>query len=37
MSAVRTAIVGLGTISFEHLAKLRQRRDVEVVGLCDLH
>ncbi len=37
MSAVRTAIVGLGTISFEHLAKLRDRRDVEVVGLCDLH
>lgn len=37
MSVVRTAIVGLGTISFEHLAKLRDRPDVEVVGLCDLH
>lgn len=37
MRTVRTAIVGLGTISFEHLAKLRQRRGVEVVGLCDLH
>jgi predicted dehydrogenase len=37
MSTVRTAIVGLGTISFEHLAKLQHRRDVEVVGLCDLH
>jgi predicted dehydrogenase len=37
MSAVRTAVVGLGTISFEHLAKLRHRRDIEVVGLCDLH
>lgn len=37
MSTVRTAIVGLGTISFEHLAKLRHRRDVEVVGLCDVH
>jgi predicted dehydrogenase len=37
MSTVRTAIVGLGTISFEHLAKLQHRRDVQVVGLCDLH
>ncbi|MCW3056394.1 MAG: oxidoreductase domain protein [Solirubrobacterales bacterium] len=37
MGAVRTAVVGLGTISFEHLAKLRDRDDVEVVGLCDLH
>jgi predicted dehydrogenase len=37
VKTVRTAIVGLGTISFEHLAKLRDRRDVEVVGLCDLH
>jgi predicted dehydrogenase len=37
MSTIRTAIVGLGTISFEHLAKLQHRRDVEVVGLCDLH
>jgi predicted dehydrogenase len=37
MSIVRTAIVGLGTISFEHLAKLQHRRGVEVVGLCDLH
>jgi predicted dehydrogenase len=34
---VRSAIVGLGTISFEHLAKLRRRPGVEVVGLCDLH
>jgi len=34
---IRTAVVGLGTISFEHLARLRERREVEVVGVCDLH
>jgi predicted dehydrogenase len=37
MSKVRTAIVGLGTISFEHLAKLRTRPEVQVVGVCDLY
>jgi predicted dehydrogenase len=32
----RTAVVGLGAIAFEHLKKLRERRDVEVAGVCDL-
>jgi predicted dehydrogenase len=37
MSPVRAAVVGLGTISFEHLAKLRRRADTVIVGICDLH
>jgi predicted dehydrogenase len=32
----RVAIVGLGAISFEHLAKLRGIPDARVVGVCDL-
>jgi predicted dehydrogenase len=30
------SLVGLGAVAFEHLAKLRARNDVEIVGVCDL-
>jgi predicted dehydrogenase len=33
---IRSTIVGLGGISFEHLEKLGRLPDVEVVGVCDL-
>ncbi len=36
MTRVRVAVVGLGAIAFEHLAKLNQRTDADVVGVCDL-
>jgi predicted dehydrogenase len=36
MTRVRVAVVGLGAIAFEHLAKLAQRADAEVVGVCDV-
>jgi predicted dehydrogenase len=36
VTKVRAAIVGLGAISFEHLAKLRRLPIAEVVGICDL-
>lgn len=36
MSRTRVAVIGLGTIAFEHLARLTARDDVEVVGVCDL-
>jgi predicted dehydrogenase len=36
MRPTRTAIVGLGGIAAEHLAKLRRLQGVEVVGICDL-
>lgn len=36
MSRVRVAVVGLGAIAFEHLAKLTARADVDVVGVCDV-
>jgi predicted dehydrogenase len=32
----RVALVGLGAISFEHMAKLRAIPDARVVGVCDL-
>lgn len=33
---LRVAIVGLGSVSIEHLAKLRRLATVEVVAICDL-
>jgi predicted dehydrogenase len=33
---IRSTIVGLGGISFEHLEKLGRLPDVEVAGVCDL-
>jgi predicted dehydrogenase len=33
---VRTAVVGLGSVSFEHLGRLSGMPGVEVVGVCDL-
>jgi predicted dehydrogenase len=36
MTTARTAIVGLGTVSFEHIAKLQAMPGVQIVGLCDL-
>jgi predicted dehydrogenase len=35
VATTRTAIVGLGAVSGEHLAKLHWLDDVEVVGVCD--
>ena len=35
MNLTRTVLVGLGWISFHHLAKLQSLPDVEIVGLCD--
>jgi predicted dehydrogenase len=36
MSAIRVAVIGLGAIAFEHLAKLRSQPGVQVAGVCDL-
>jgi predicted dehydrogenase len=36
MRRARVAVIGLGAVAFEHLAKLRARSDVELVGVCDL-
>jgi predicted dehydrogenase len=36
VTRVRAAIVGLGGISFEHLAKLQRLPIAEIVGICDL-
>jgi predicted dehydrogenase len=36
MKRARVSVIGLGAIAFEHLAKLRARDDVEIVGVCDL-
>jgi predicted dehydrogenase len=36
MREVRVAVVGLGAIGFEHLARLRARPWVHVAGVCDL-
>ena len=33
---LRAAIVGLGTISFEHIEKLREVDDARIAGICDL-
>lgn len=35
MSATRVAVIGLGASAFEHLARLKDRTDVEVAGICD--
>jgi predicted dehydrogenase len=36
MTKLKTAIVGCGTVSREHLAALSQLRSVDVVAVCDL-
>jgi predicted dehydrogenase len=36
VTRVRVAVVGLGAIAFEHLAKLARRPDADVVGVCDV-
>jgi predicted dehydrogenase len=36
MAAVRVAVIGLGTIGFEHLARLRACARAEIVGVCDV-
>jgi len=36
MNAIRVAVIGLGAIAFEHLAKLRSQPRVQVAGVCDL-
>lgn len=36
MNRARVAVVGLGAIAFEHLAKLARRDDAHVVGVCDV-
>lgn len=36
MRPVRVAVVGLGAIGFEHLARLRARPWVKVAGVCDV-
>jgi predicted dehydrogenase len=33
---IRTTVIGLGGISFEHLTKLRRLPSVEIAGVCDL-
>jgi predicted dehydrogenase len=37
LTRITSALVGLGSISFEHIEKLRALTEVEIVGLCDLH
>ena len=37
MKPMRAAIVGLGSISFEHVTKLERLPNVEIAGLCDVH
>jgi predicted dehydrogenase len=35
MTPLRVAVIGLGTIGFEHLSRLRVHARVRVVGVCD--